>query len=339
MKVRESYSYLIKALQIGEELSSDKIIGYSCAWLVWTCSDMGFLDDGIAYGKRARDLIELLQPDVDFVRFTLNGLGIIYYYRGECTEIREIGEQLINFGQTHSDPRCMAMGHNSIGLSEYVAGNYKLAIGSFRNSIQISEDILFVNAGNLFLGMTYVANEEFSKAENICDKIMRKSEVYGFEFMGTAAKVFYGVIMISQGSLNKGLEILENAVDDFLNIGCMFRYASVNFIIGNFYARLAVGKSKKSVPFIVKNIGFLIKNIPLASKKAEIYYNKTIEDAKKIGAKALLGQAYLNLGLFHKAKKKPSQAKETISRAIDIFDEIKAYVFLEKAKEALASVE
>jgi tetratricopeptide (TPR) repeat protein len=334
-KIRESYTYLIKALKLGEEISSKKIIGYSCAWLVWTCADMGHIDEGIKYDKRARELIDPLQSDGDFVRFTLNGLGILNYFRGDYIEVYEIGEQLLNYGQRHSDLRCMATGHNIIGLSHYVAGNYALGIESFHNSLLISADIIFLNSANLFLGITYVANEEFSKAEGIFDKIMRNSEIYGFEFMGTAAKALYGVILISQGSLNKGVQMLENAIDTFLSVGSMYRYAMANFIIGKIYARLAVGGGKMELFFIVKNISFLIRNIPLASKKTENYFNKAIDVSKKIGAKGILGQAYLNFGLFYKAKKKPSQAKEMISRAIDIFNEIKADVFLKQAKDAL----
>ena len=142
-KVQESYTYLLKALQLGEEISSKKTIGYACAWLVWTCEDMGLLDEAVAYGKRAHELIDSVHPDGDLVRFTLNGLGIVHYFRGDCTETNKTGEQLLRFDHHHSDLRCMAIGHNTIGLSHYVAGNYALAIDSFHSAIKISSDIIF----------------------------------------------------------------------------------------------------------------------------------------------------------------------------------------------------
>jgi len=49
--------------------------------------------------------------------------------------------------------------------------------------------------------------------------------------------------------------------------------------------------------------------------KAEHYHDKVIVVAKRIGAKVMLGQAYLDLGLFHMAKKRQLKAKETITRA------------------------
>jgi hypothetical protein len=69
------------------------------------------------------------------------------------------------------------------------------------------------------------------------------------------------------------------------------------------------GGGPKRLSIIAKNVGFLIRNVPFASNKAEDHFNKAIEVAEEIGAKGLLGQGYLNLGLLHKAKGKTEQAK------------------------------
>jgi class 3 adenylate cyclase len=338
-KLREGYAYLIKALQLGEEIASQKVIGYTCAWLSWTCADRGLLDEAVTYGKRAQELIEPLQSDGEFVRFTLAGLGLTHYFRGDCAEAHEIGEQLLRYGQHRSDLRCIAMGYTCIGFSHYVAGNHGLSIQSFQNAIQVSADIIFISAARLMLGVTYVASEQFSEAKGTFEEIMRRSEDYGFEFVGTAAQLFYGVIQISQGSLNKGLRIVEHAATVFLESDSMYRYAMANHTIGKVYARLALGESEKSLSLIAKNIGFLVKNILLAGKKAEAYYGKTIEVVKKIGAKGIEGQAYLDLGRLHKAKGRNEQARDCFSRAIRILEECEAEVYLKQANEALESLQ
>ena len=87
---------------------------------------------------------------------------------------------------------------------------------------------------------------------------------------------------------------------------------------------------------VLKNLGFLAKNVPFASKKAENYFNRAIESAKQSGAKGILGQVYLDLGLLHKAKKRNSMAGKCISEAISIFEEIGAEVRLKQAKDALS---
>ena len=337
-KLRDGYEYLIKALRLGEKNASQKVVGYACAWLSWTCADRGLLDEALKHGKHAQELIEPLQSDGEFVRFTLAGLGITHYFRGDCVEALEIGEQLLKYGQRRSDLRCLTMGHTCIGLGHYVAGSHNLAIQSFQNAIQVSADTLFTSGARLSLAMTFVADEQFNEAEGTFKEIMRESEDFGFEFLGTAAELFHGVIQIYQGNLNKGLGIIEHTAKVFLESDSRYRYATASYTLGKVYARVAGGEGDKSLSLLAKNIGFLVKNIPLAGKKAEAHFGRTIEVAREIGAKGTLGLACLDLGLLYKLKKKPDKAKGYISESIEIFQQCGAGAYLKKAKNALGSL-
>jgi len=337
-KLREGYAYLTKALDLGEKNGSQKVIGYASAWLSWTCADRGLLDEALEHGKRAQELVEAMQSDGEFVRFTLAGLGVTHYFRGDCAEALEIGEQLLRYGQRRSDLRCMTMGHTCIGFSHYVAGSHNLAIESYQNAIQVSADTLFTSGARLLLGMAYVADEQLSEAEGTFKEIMRASEDYGFEFLGTAAQLFYGVLQISQGNLNKGLGIIEHTATVFLKSDSRYRYATASYTLGKVYAKIAGGESDKSLSLLAKNIGFLMKNVPLAGKKAESHYIRTIEAAREIGAKGTLGLACLDLGLLYKLKKKPDKAKAYISDSIEIFQQCGAEAYLKKAKDTLKSL-
>ena len=167
---------------------------------------------------------------------------------------------------------------------------------------------------------------------------MRASEDFGIEFLGTAAQIFYGVIQISQGNLNKGLGTIEHTAEVFMESDSRYRYATASYTIGKVYARVAGGEGDKSLSLLAKNIGFLVKNIPLAAKKAESHFSRTIEVAREIGAKGTLGLACLDLGLLYKLKKKPAKAREYISESIEIFQQCEAEAYLKKAKNALKSL-
>lgn len=337
-KLREGYDYLIRALRLGEGIGSQRVTGYACAWLSWTCADRGLLDEALRYGKRAEELIDSLQSDVEFVRFTLSGLGMTHYFRGDCSEAHKMGEQLLKFGQGRSDLRCIAMGHNCIGFSYYVAGEHSLAVQSFQDAIQVSSDPVFTSAARLLLGMTYVASDRFSEAEGTFAAIMQESEDYGIEFLGTVAKLFHGVLQISQGNLNLGLGIVEQAAKILLESDSRYRYVTANHTMGKVYARLALGESDKSLSLIAKNIGFLVKNVPSAGRKAEAYYRKAIEVAKEIGANGTLGQVYLDLGRLQQGKKRGAQAAECFAKAFDAFTRCNATAYRKVAEESLASL-
>ena len=51
-----------------------------------------------------------------------------------------------------------------------------------------------------------------------------------------------------------------------------------------------------------------------------------------------MAQSYHSLGLLHTAKKQTDQAKECLSKAIELFKQCEAEVYLQQAKEALASL-
>ena len=90
---------------------------------------------------------------------------------------------------------------------------------------------------------------------------------------------------------------------------------------------------------MLKNIVFLIKNVPFASRKAEEHFTKAIASAREIGAKHIMGVAYLDLGSLHKTKKRTKQTHECISEAIKIFEECEAKIYLKKANKALESLQ
>ncbi len=132
--------------------------------------------------------------------------------------------------------------------------------------------------------------------------------------------------------------MIEDALQTFINEERRFYIAFTEHIIGKIYSQIVEGAGPISPLSIAKNIGFLMKNVPFADKKAESHFNKSIEVAKEIGAKSLLGPVYLDLGLLHRAKKRTDQARECISEAIQIFEQFEAEVPLKQAKEALASL-
>ena len=116
-------------------------------------------------------------------------------------------------------------------------------------------------------------------------------------------------------------------------------FAISEYNLGEVNSQIATGP-KPSLSIMAKNIGFLVKTVPLATQTAEKHFNKAIELFKDIGMKNFLGQAYLSLGLLHKANRKTDtdRAKQCILEAVNIFQELEAEGWLKQANEALDSL-
>jgi tetratricopeptide (TPR) repeat protein len=89
---------------------------------------------------------------------------------------------------------------------------------------------------------------------------------------------------------------------------------------------------------MAKNIGFLLTNMPVVNRKIEQHFKNAIKIAEEVKAKGILGQAYLDFGIYHQTKKRTDQARECINRAIALFDECKADGYLKQAEKALESL-
>jgi class 3 adenylate cyclase/tetratricopeptide (TPR) repeat protein len=337
-KLRDSYNYLKKSLKIGEKIENSKIIGYSCAWLTHTCSDLGFFDEAIVYGKRAEKISNLFKSDVDLYRFTMAGMALVYYFRGDSKKAIEVGKVLLDYGQTHSDIRSLTIGHRCVGWGYHVGGDFPSAIESFKMSIQVSMDPLLSYISRLMLGYSYLSNSQLPEAEKTLEETIRFGEAFGFQQIQTSAEGLLGIILVSKGDLSKGLSILEENLDKFLKNESRYRYTGYVFLIGKIYLNIVLKAGPINLSVLARNIGFLVKNIPFAKKKAERYFTDAIKLSQEIGAKGFLGQALLNLGFLHQATKRSDSAKKYMQEAIEVFEQCEAEIYVKQAKEALASL-
>jgi len=338
-KYLDSHRYLSQALEIGERINNSKIIGYSSCWLTQNCLNLGLFDKALACGRRAQGISEMMPSDRRLFRYAFFGIAMHHFYRGEKKGTAEYGRILLDYGEKHTEIRCTSTGHFALGLGFQAAGDHDRAIECFKKMIQVSLEPFYQYTAKTMLGFNYVSVGKFHEAESVCEEVIKFTEEFGYEFMGSLAQAFMGIVMITKGDVARGINIVESLIRQHLENGSRWRYAMVNHMLGRVYSQIAQGGGgEKSFSFILKNIGFLIKTIPFASRKAEGYFHTAIETAKEIGAKSVLGQAYLDLGKLHKAKGRLAEARTCISQAVQSFEECEADVYLKQARDALASL-
>jgi class 3 adenylate cyclase/tetratricopeptide (TPR) repeat protein len=337
-EMQRSYGYFQKALQLGEEIDNQQIIGYACTWLTWACVELGHLDEAIFFGERAQKVSRILPSDPYLYFKSLGGMVHAYWYMGEAKKALEAGKALLDYGEQHSNIRSLVFGHLDIGYSHFIAGDFPSAIECFQRGIQVSIDPLYSTASKFMLGFSYLSSGRFQEAEETLREVSDFSDKFGVEWMGTPAHMFRGVVMIANGDLKQGIRTLEDGKRIWQKIGRKWCHAQASYILGRVYSEIVGGAASISLPKIAKNIGFLAKSIPTAGKKAEGHFNDVIEITKEMGAKALLGQAFLDLGLLHRAKGRKEKARDCIAEAINALEQCEADVYLRQAKEALDSL-
>jgi tetratricopeptide (TPR) repeat protein len=338
-KAKSSYEYLCKALKIGEEIEDQRLIGYACTWLTWTCDGLGLLEEALAFGQRAQDISRSFESDPYLYFKSLGGLGYTYCHSGETRKALEAGKALLDYGERHSNTRSLVTGHMTMGLGYVTRGDFHSAIECAEIGTRLAVDPFYSQFSRLLLGASYLFTNQLDKAEPALEEALTYSEKFGAGSIRIQASIFMGVLLIAKGQMSQGLKLLEEGQRECLENQWRNVYARSEYVLGKVYSQIVEGSGPISLSTMAKNIGFLFKNVPFASKKADEHFNRAIEVAKEIGAKGTMGMAYLDLGLLYRMKGKTEQTRKCILEAIQIFEQTEAEGFLKQAKEALASME
>jgi class 3 adenylate cyclase/tetratricopeptide (TPR) repeat protein len=334
-RFEDAHQYLCKSLEIGKEIDNPHVIGYACAWLTWTCAEMGRLDEAISHGERAQTIFESLESDHYLYFKSLGGMGHAYWYKGEREKAFETGQTLLAFGHRHSNIRSMVMGHYVTGYSHMIKGDFPSAIVSFQKGIQISADPFYTQMPRCMLGFSYFNNGQHHEAEEEFHEVIGYSEDFGCEVLGTPTQMGLAAISVGKGQISQGLKMFESGLRSFMKNKRESCYALFQNTLGQGYLQIVERKGPISLSIMARNIGFLVKDLPLANKRAEDHLNESIRVAREIGANGILGQAYLSLGFLHKANGKRDQARKCLEAAIQVLERCEAEVYLKRAKEAL----
>jgi tetratricopeptide (TPR) repeat protein len=323
-----------KALKKAEEYSDNSLISMAGWIIAFSLMIKGDLNQALKYAELA---VQKAPTPADRV-WAKATLANVWVHAGEPNRGLEA---LSNAFSINRDGRMRwgAVGFGvSLGTGYFLAGEYEKAIKTLKETLELAEDSgmkWWAGVAHSYLGQVALKTDPTQAAYHFEQSIasLKKTKAHPsfIEFLR-------GILMLTRGNLRQGVKILEDLTEVFYERGSIWHYVTVEYTLGNIYLQMVLGEGPKTFIFLAKNIAFLIKSFPRASEKAEYHLNKAIETAKEIGAKLKLGQAYHDLGLLHKAKKRSEKAKECISEAIQIFEQCKSEEHLKQANEAFESL-
>jgi len=337
-RLRQSYEYLKKAIIIGDKHQDDRLNGFVCCWLTWCCTGLGLMDNATIYGERAQAISKRLPSDQYIYFKSLGGLGFTYYLRGEKKKVLDTGKKLIEFGLQHSNIRSQAMGLWTLGLGYALEGSFVEAIKYLELATQTAADPFYAEYPRKFLGLCYVSNNQWEQAEKSFKKTLAFAKKFGAGVEEVWANIFLGVVYVAKGRMNEGINLIAQTRQSLLDDALDFFSNLAELALGKVYLQMVDKSQPISLSTVSKNFGFLVKTLPFAARKAEVHLLSAVEIAKKYGSNFFMGQAYLDLGHLHRAKKRSDKAKEYFSEALKIFKACEMDGFLKQAKEAIEAV-
>jgi class 3 adenylate cyclase/tetratricopeptide (TPR) repeat protein len=317
-RLRDSYSHLHQALQLGKETKSELVIGYSYCWLTSVCWVMGLLDEAVASGEQALEICRFYENDQYLYYKTLGIQGIAYYAMGHKRKVFEAGQALLEYSRRRGSIRGEVMGHTCMALGYLLEGDYSVAITHCRQGIEAAADPYYKMIPETFLVVCDFMNGDLSEAEEISKKHVDFSCEYAGELHEHTARSQLTLVPVLKGDLN-ALAAHEDSLNKLLEVG-------------------AKVYSNELCAAIATGFALLSGIVPDADRKAKLYFEKTIALAQEIGSKRFLGQGYLGLGQLCGAAGDNNKARQYISQAIPLFEECELDTYLKQAREALESL-
>ncbi|MFH1931287.1 MAG: adenylate/guanylate cyclase domain-containing protein [Pseudomonadota bacterium] len=337
-EIEASYRYLQKALKIGEEANNQRVIGYACTWLVYACAVCDKYEEGHFFWERAVGIAESLKSDQYLYFKSMAGIAHLNSFSGEKSRSFEIGNTLLQYGERHSNIRSQVVGYLCVGHSHFADGDLTKAISCYQKALVVTQDPFYAVWPRLYVGLCYFLNKQLAESEEMLSAVISYMHNFGCEIFSPAVVPIFGIISINKGEMSQGLKMIEDIRNSSIKKNWGYGIAMSEYVLGNLYFQMAYGERPGNLS-IIKNIGFLAKNVPFASKKAEEFLSKAVESAKRFGAKGIQGSASMDLGNLYRIRKRNAQARGCISEAVHVFEEIKAEVYLKKAREALDGLE
>ena len=336
-KSKDSYEYLRRALELGENSGNQKVVGYACTWLAWTCGELGLFAEGMGFGERAQKIAESFPSDQYLYFKSLGGLTYINFWKGDIRKVFEGAKLLLDYGERNSNSRSKVFGYWIKGWAHYLTGDMKSCQESCERAVEMALDPWYAQFPQLNSGMALLLGGQFQEAEDILQAVLNFCEERAIEELSELAYISLAPTLIAKGQMKQGLRMLEGRQQNLIRNQRRAFYALSEQFLGKVYSQIAAGPTA-TFSIMAKNIGFFVRKVPFAAKEAERHFNKAIEVAEEIGAKAVLGTCYLDLGSLYKARKRTDQARECILEATNILQECEAEIYLEKAEKELASL-
>jgi predicted ATPase/class 3 adenylate cyclase len=333
-----SYKCLINALNIGEEAQSLKVIGLACAWLSWTCGEIGLFSEAISFAERAQKIAKTFEHD-HYLNFkSFGGMAQAYIFKGDLKKAFIVGKSLLEYGQKNNTSRSIVLGYVFMGYYYFMDGDFSSSIECLQKAIQISVDPYYSICAQLLLCFNYIYIGKIQDIENIVLQIESFCLNFGCEIWGTLVQILLGMIAIYNGKMNSGLKLIKNTQQKLLKHNRKYYYAYSEYILGKIYSKLYYREEKMKPAAIIKNIGFLLRNVPFASKNAEAHFKNSIEAARNIQARAIQAQSSFDLGILYKTKRKKDAAHKCLSEAVRLFKQCEATTSLKIANEAFNTI-
>lgn len=251
--------------------------------------------------------------------------------RAYCRELQERGRRL-------GDPRLEAAGLGNLAWFDLVDERYEDMLANANASLEIAIAPMDIGLAQLLKGMAMVFTGRIEEGADLLWSTRTRCMEAGWTYITSASDTALGFTMVLRGEFEKGVRFLEAIIQTDIDLGFVVGRDMSRMYLTQVYLELLAPTQPRPIGVTLRNLPFLVRTKLGGWNKAMEMMLAVRENPMFSGTSHWRARAEANLGFLYLLKKRSGEARECLSRARPIAEQLNSAALLAKIDAALARV-
>lgn len=277
LNFEDAVAFADRAIAIGEESSSARVVAYALTQKVWALLQIGRNTEGVAASERALSLLGRLSDERDsrYIRLKAGcGASITQLLVGDLIKSRALAKELLDFAGSSGSRRALSLAHYALGVIHGSTGDRGRAGAEFALARDAAPDPVYKALAEVNLSAHLANSGQYEAARDMIGPSLSFAEAQGISLFALLLRGNQGLLLLAEGELARGMDQIEEVHREFEALGSPGFETQIGFGIATIYARITTGEGMSSggtigtIGTIVRNPGFALGRARRASRTA-----------------------------------------------------------------------
>jgi class 3 adenylate cyclase len=335
-----SIAFADRAIELGEETRSARVLAYAYTQRAWALNSMGRTGDFVLFAEKALALIDHLpdERDARYIRLKAAcGAAIGRFILGDLIKSQALVRELMDFAITSGSARALTFAHWAAAIIAAYTGDLARAVTEAERGRDAAVDPFYRSIVESYLGGFLVGAGRYDEAGGVIRPALRFAEEREITTFVIAQQLNEAMLLLAEGEPARGMDQLLAVKRRAGELGfVMEAVAGLNEAI--VYARIATGESKGSLGVALRNPGFVLGKARKASDLAREPLAKLSDELSPDleGVRFLVEFEFAKLLIKRKER---DEARKHIEKAIAFLQPLGDTVGMRDARALLASLD
>jgi tetratricopeptide (TPR) repeat protein len=318
-------------------------------WLEWS---LGSIDQSIQTSNRGAQLCQEAGNPAD-AGYAFWALQWSHLYKGDCRQVLTLKQDILDLMKEQFDLRLYLRTSNVCALAYAYLGEWERAEKEAHESLSVAEnysDNSLIALSSHILSIVCSLRGDVARAADYAKLCFEKAQTPAENIWAQSAMA---TAWCKSGQPERGVELLESmlkAVRSGRHVGTELGHLGFlceGYLLAGKYekatqaAQELLALSKRCGATLQLGMGYrLLAEIALkaTSDEALPHFEKAISISQEIKAENELALAYSGMGRYHKQQGNPEQAREYLTKALEIFERLGTLIEPDKVRKELADL-